>query len=121
MFRIVKYIAAAHIYRRSKKPIVAIGVLTAVLILSVLILNDFIREVEDGRYLLLFLKWGVVLMLLAAIAKNIQKVIKTVKTPPAKPARTAGFHTKKERILAKEHLLSRRERIIAHYKKGVTS
>ena len=121
MFRIIKYIAAAHIYRRSKKPIAAIGVLTAVLMLSVLILNDFIQEMQSGRYLLLLLKWTLVLVLLAAIAKNIQKVIRAVKAPPAKPARVAGFNAKKERILAKEYLLSRRERIIANYKKGVSS
>ncbi len=121
MFRIVKYMAVAHIYRRSKKPIVTVGILTVVLILSVLILNDFIQEIQSGRYLLLVLKWMLVLVLLAAIVKNIQKVIKAVKAPPAKPVKTAGFNVKKERILSKEHLLSKRERIIANYKKGVSS
>ncbi len=126
MFRALKYLFLASLYKKAKKSFVMLFVYVVLLILFSLIMNDVMSIATGGIvYMLLPLKWIVILCLLGLIAfsalkifnvaanqfksKSIDKETKSIKQTPSS--------TKKERILTKEKLFTQSDLILQKYMK----
>ena len=116
MLKILKYIFVANLYKKAKKSFVMLFIYVVALILLNLIFDDILSITTGaGMYILLLTKWVVILSLLSLIGFSILKIINvatnTFEVKKEQPAKDM----KKDRILAKEKLLSKSDLILQKY------
>ena len=117
MFRFAKYYMLINLYKRAKKNIIRVFLSVFVMVLISYLFTDIIVIAgEENKYGLLAIKWLILLVSIFVIVINIRQVLKIVSSPFAKEANDPVIDVKKERILAKEHLMTKSERIIEKYR-----
>ena len=127
MFKAFKYLLLANLYKKAKKSFVMLFVYLVSLMLVSLIIND-LMSVSTGViiYILLLIKWIIILSLLSLICLSILKIF-NVATNPFETNKQDEFtkddeaqvsqDIKKERILSKEKLFTRSDLILQKYMK----
>lgn len=125
MFKVLKYLFLANLYNRAKKSFITLLISIISLVVLSLMMNDAIN-VATGMsvYLLLLLKWIIILSLLGLIGYNILKIINSVMTPfnTEKETQTNDeevVDTKKNRILSKDKLYTKSDLILQKYTKDL--
>lgn len=122
MFRTLKYLLLANLYKKAKNSFVMLFVYTVLLILFTFIIND-ILSVSTGSmvYVVLLTKWVVIFSLLALIGFSVLKIFNVASKPFDKgensKSETAYKDTKKEKILSKEKLSTTTDLIMKKYTK----
>jgi len=86
------------------------------LIFNTLILGDIVKII-DNKYLYLYftIKWGIIFMLLGAIIVNLLIIFNTITTKLTFYKNKKSTNDKKERLINKDKLLSKKEIIIRKY------
>ncbi len=101
-----------NLYKRAKKNIMGVLLSVLMIVLVSYLFADFIVIAsEENSYGLLALKWLILLVLIFVIVLNIRQVVKVASSPFGRE-----IDVKKERILAKEKLMTKSDRIIAKYR-----
>ena len=114
MFRALKYILLANLFKKAKNRFIYILVSLVVLVMFVFIINDITSIVNEENTILLFgIKWVSIVTLLISILYNSYKIIQVVSSPFQDEKKSS---TKKEHILKKDKLLTKSELIIQKYK-----
>ena len=126
MFKALKYIFLANLYRKAKKSFTMLFIYVVSLILVSFIINDLI-SISTGVavYILLLIKWVSILSLLSLIGFSILKIFNIATNPfESKENETTKSNkekistdTKKDRILAKEKLFTQSDLIMQKYMK----
>ena len=123
MFKTLKYLFLASLYKKAKKNFVMLFAYVVSLILFSLMINDVISVATGGIvYILLPIKWIVILSLLSLIAFSVLKIFNIASNPFESKdkddnTKQTPSATKKERILAKEKLLTQSDLILQKYMK----
>ena len=120
MFKALKYLLFAGLYKKAKKSFLILFGSIVTLILINLIISDAVG-VSSGTsiFFLLITKWISNLFLLWLIGFNILKIFNIATNPftsePSKPKATKESDGKKNRILDKETLFTKSDLIIQKY------
>jgi len=126
MFKTLKYLFLASLYKKAKKSFVMLFTCIVSLILFSLIMNDVINiTTSEIIYMLLPLKWIVILFLFSLIAFSVLKIFNIAANPfesklidkETENIKQTLNNTKKERILAKEKLFTQSDLILQKYMK----
>lgn len=123
MFKTLKYLFLASLYKKAKKSFVVLFAYVVSLILFSLMMNDVISVATGGIvYILLPMKWIVILSLLGLIAFSVLKIFNIASNPfdskdKDENTKQTPSSTKKERILAKEKLFTQSDLILQKYMK----
>ena len=127
MFKTLKYLFLASLYKKAKKSFVMLFTCIVSLILFSLIMNDVINiTTSEIIYMLLPLKWIVILFLFSLIAFSVLKIFNIAANPfesklidkETENIKQTLNNTKKERILAKEKLFTQSDLILQKYMKN---
>ena len=116
MFKAIKYLFLASLYKKAKKSFVMLFVYLVSLILISFIIND-LMSIATGVvvYILLLIKWVSIISLLGLIGFSILKIF-NIATNPFESKEVED--TKKDRILSKEKLSTQSDLIMQKYMKG---
>jgi hypothetical protein len=123
MFKTLKYLFLASLYKKAKKSLLMLCAYVVSLILFSFMINDVINVATGGIvYILLPIKWIVILSLLGLIAFSVLKIFNIASNPfEAKDkkrdenTKQIPSGTKRERILAKEKLFAQSDLILQKY------
>ncbi len=115
MFKIAKYYFLLNWYQKTKRNMIAIMVFFVLFIVSTYMFADLIA-MADEKLGLVIAKWIAILVLLAVIAFNVGQIFKSVPTPFKKEEKDQVVDSRKEKIVSKEHLVSRSDLIINKYR-----
>lgn len=126
MFKAFKYLFLVSLYKKAKYSFKMLLVDVVLLILINLIINDLL-SISTGMtvYILLLVKWAVILVLLGLIGLNILKILNIATNPFEKIEDESASDSKEElskdakknQILAKEELFTKSDLIIQKYMK----
>jgi len=117
MFRIAKYYMLIGLYKRAKKNIVSIVMAILVMIFTSYLFADIIAlSGEKYSYGFLVLKWFILLSAMIVIVVNIRKVMKIASRPFSSEVIEPAIDTRKEKILAKEKIMTRSDLIMEKYR-----
>ena len=122
MFKALKYLLFAGLYKKAKRSFLILFGSIIALILINLIISDAVN-VSSGMsvYFLLMIKWTTNLFLLWLIGFNALKIFNIATNPftnsQPKVKVTKESDSKKDRILAKELLLTKSDLILQKYMK----
>lgn len=118
MLKLAKYILIYNLYKRVRKNIFATLFSLFFMMISIYFFNDILQVVDSSnKSAYLAVKWIVLLFLLGVIAYNISKIFKAISAPLKKEVDPSITHHK-EKILGKDHLMSRSDLIIRKYTEG---
>jgi L-lactate permease len=123
MFKTLKYLFLASLYKKAKKSLLMLCAYVVSLILFSFMINDVINVATGGIvYILLPIKWIVILSLLGLIAFSVLKIFNIASNPfeskdkkRDENTKQTPSGTKKERILAKEKLFTQSDLILQKY------
>jgi len=115
MFKLAKYYFIFTLLGQSKRNILAFVVSLALFIIAVNIFSDLIA-ISHSRETLIMAKWIVLLLLLAVMAYHLMQIYKRARLPFTKEDASAEVDVRRERIVSKEHLVSKQERILNKYR-----
>lgn len=115
MFKIAKYYFLLHMLHKAKKNIIALVISVGLLIVAKYIFSDFIA-VAESKGVLIMAKWAVFLPLLVGIAFNLVQIFKIFRMPFFKDGSSKKVDLRKDRILSKEHLVSKNDQIVNKYR-----
>ena len=120
MFKFAKYYVLLSLYRKIKNNIMGIMVSILCMIISSYIFSDIIGMMEnDNSYDLIIIKWLIHLIFLVMIVFNLREILKVISSPFKKESTELVQDEKKERILAKNHLIGKSDLIIEKYKGNI--
>ena len=122
MFKALKYIFLANLYKRAKTSIIIFFSSFVAMVVFSFIINDII-SVSHGvsLYVLLGVKWLVLLALLGLMVYSFLKVLNLASSPFENEKKDsvviphAKVDDKKEYILAKDKLYTKSEQILQKY------
>lgn len=124
MFKTLKYLLLANLYTKAKRSFIALFISIVSLMLVTFIMGDIISVTSGiSLYMLIALKWFMVLAILGFIAFSILKIINIATSPFSKDT---VVHTeaileadmKREKILNKEKLFTKSDSILEKYIKA---
>ena len=123
MFKTLKYLFLASLYKKAKKSLLMLCVYVVSLILFSFMINDVISIATDEIiYILLPIKWIVILSLLSLIAFSMLKIFNIASNPfeskdkkRYENTKQTPSATKRERILTKEKLFTQSDLILQKY------
>jgi len=118
MFKLAKYYFLFNWYQKTKRNMIAIMVFFVLFLVSIYMFDDLIAMADD-KFELVIIKWIVILIFLSAIVCNMVKLLKVVPVPFKKEESDVVADKRKEKIIAKERLLSRSDLIINKYRDNV--
>lgn len=124
MFKTLKYLLLANLYTKAKRSFIALFISIVSLILVTFIMGDIISVTSGiSLYMLIALKWFMVLAILGFIAFSILKIINIATSPFSKDTvvRTKAIlaaDMKREKILNKEKLFTKSDSILEKYIKA---
>ena len=119
MFKTLKYLFLASLYKKAKKSFIILFAYFVALILSMFLLSD-ILSIATGPfvYIVLAVKWTVIPVLLALISLSILKIFNIASNPfDSNGEELAVKDSKKEKILSKEKLQTQSDLILQKYMK----
>lgn len=119
MFKTLKYLFLASLYKKAKKSFMMLFVYVVSLVLFIFFISD-ILSIATGLffYIVLAVKWVVILALLALISFSLLKIFNIASNPfETKEKKLVLKDTKKEKILSKEKLLTQSDLILQKYMK----
>ena len=119
MFKTLKYLFLASLYKKAKKSFIMLFVYFVALMLSMFLLSD-ILSIATGPfvYIVLAVKWTVIPVLLALISFSIVKIFNIASNPfDSKGEELTVKDTKKEKILSKQKLHTQSDLILQKYMK----
>jgi uncharacterized protein YqhQ len=125
MFKALKYLLFANLYKKAKKSFITLFGSIAIFIIFSFVMSDAISIASGATlYSLLIVKWIILLSLLVMITYSILKIFNIATSPFAeskdktlsKPKVTKA-NRKKERILHKEKLYTKSDLILQKYMK----
>ncbi len=126
MFKVIKYLFLANLYKKAKKSFVMLFIYVISLILISFIIND-LMAISTGAmvYILLLVKWIAILSLLSLTGFSVLKIFNVASNPFEEKQDAVSTDdsiqvpqdTKRERILAKEKLFTRSDLILQKYMK----
>jgi len=115
MVRAIKYYLMTRVYQKAKGNLIIVLLSLVALILATMLFGDLIAVAGNGsRYVLVAAKWIVILSLLAVITHNMSKIVRVLPFAGEKPARSSDH--RKMKLIEKERLVSRSERILEKYR-----
>ena len=126
MFKILKYFFVISLYKKAKKQFVILAISLITILLSGLMISDVMTVVSGlDLYILIVLKWCIILSMILLIALTLLKIIKLATPAPiikklikeVTVAKEAG-NSKKETTLKKDRLFTESEMILHKYEKG---
>jgi hypothetical protein len=116
MFRMARYLLLLKLFQRVKANLIAAAVSLLLLAVSMLVMGDVVAVADASeRSALLLFKWVLVLLFLLVMGCNAVKILKAALSPFASEKPLPD--PKRERILGKERLRSRKELIFDKYEK----
>jgi len=123
MFKAFKYLLLASFYKKAKKSFVMLFIAIVALILVSFIMDDMMGvSFGISLYLLLLVKWVLILTLWSVIGFSILKIFNIATNPfesqgnkTSKDKQENYTDTKKDRILAKEELFTQSDLILQKY------
>ena len=120
MFKLLKYLLLANLYKKAKRKIILFVGTLFTLIFFTLILNDLLSIVDGVNiYLLLITKWVGIFALFTFMVRTLLQIISMTTTLSYKDDTPTSSSTtkesKKEHILAKERLYTKSETILEKY------
>ncbi len=118
MFKIAKYYFLLSWYKKTKRNIVALIVFAVLFVVSTYMFGDLIAMADD-KLGLVIAKWITILVLLTVIAFNMVQLFKVVPVPFKKEESDRVADQRKEKIISKEHLLSRSDLIVNKYRDNI--
>jgi len=123
MFKVIKYLLLANLYKKAKKSILLLVGLFSFLLFFTLIINDLL-SVESGINIqvLLLVKWIVIFTLVMFMVRTILQIINRAKAPFESEEVTSSqkikeLANKKEYILNRKRLLTEKDVILQKYMK----
>ena len=119
MFKTLKYLFLASLYKKAKKSFILLFIYLIALILFLFLISDLL-SVATGLtvYTILAVKWTVIPVLLALISFSILKIFNVASNPfESNGKEPAVKDTKKEKILFKQKLQTQSDLIIQKYMK----
>lgn len=126
MFKALKYLLYASLYKKAKSSFSIFFVSMIVLVVGSFMMNDII-SVSSGMtlYILIMTKWILILAMLGLISFSLLKIINIamnpfsskIKTPEVVKVTEPVVNAKKESILNKEQIFTKSELILQKYKK----
>ena len=123
MFKVVKYLFLANLYKRAKRKIILFAGLSLFFILFSFMINDLISISTGISIEILFLvKWVSILSLIIFMMHTLLQIINIATTPfkeddvKVQPLATKR-DTKKEHILNKDRLYTKSDLILQKYMK----
>ena len=126
MFKALKYLLYASLYKKAKSSFNIFFVSMIVLVVGSFMMNDIIG-VSSGMtlYILVMTKWILIIAMLGLISFSLLKIINMAmnpfssktKTPEVVKVTEPVVNAKKESILNKEQIFTKSERILQKYKK----
>lgn len=126
MFKVIKYILLANLFKKAKKSFIMLFIYVVSLILISFIMND-LMSVAIGVmvYILLLVKWAIILSLLRLIGFSVLKIFNIATNPLKTNSKDDSEDNevqvlqdvKKERILSKEKLFTQSDLILQKYMK----
>ena len=117
MFKLAKYYMLLNLYKRAKKNIIAILTSLVAMIFVSYIFSDIIGVIDSSsRYGFVAMKWLLLLGLVWVIVFNVRKMLKTISLPFKSGGNDGVIDERKEKLLAKEQLMSRSDRIVEKYR-----
>lgn len=123
MLKVIKYLFLAKIFKKANKNILAVIVSMFLIVFTSMLMNDLV-DVSSGIYSYLFIlfKWMFNVCFLAILVHNLIKLLAVLNesislrtTKDKDPVSEA----KRERVLNKECLATKSERIVQKYMKEV--
>jgi len=112
----------ANLYNKAKRSLLGAGIMLVLLVISTFIMNDILTVASDSeKYIFLLVKWILVLFFMAMFGYYLLKVFNVATAPirsKTKESEPVVRDNKKERILAKEQLLRKSDRIMDKYVKA---
>ena len=122
MFKVFKYLFIANLYHKAKRSILGAAIMLLLLVISTFIMNDILSVASGSeKYLFLLLKWVLVLFFMAMVGYFLLKVFNAASSSISIKSRDTEpmiEDIKKKRILGKNHLLSKSDRIMDKYVKA---
>jgi len=122
MFKALKYLFLANTYKRAKSSVITLLLSFLGLVLTVWVISD-LMSVSSGVvvYLLLLVKWIVILSLIILMGYSILKIINVASSPfsAEEEHSVAKDADKKEYILNKDVLRSKSALIVEKYMKDL--
>jgi len=125
MFKAFKYLLLASLYKKAKKSFVILFISIVALLLVSFIMDDMM-SISFGipLYLLILVKWILILILWSVIGFSILKIF-NIATNPFKPQedkisqdqQPSNRDIKKDRVLAKDELFTQSDLIMQKYMK----
>lgn len=117
MFKLAKYYMLLNLYKKGKKNIIVIVASLVAMIFVSYIFSDIIGMIDSSsRYGFVAIKWLLLLGLVWIIVFNVRKMMKTISLPFECEGNDGMIDERKEKILAKEQLMSRSDRIVEKYR-----
>jgi len=126
MFKILKYFFVISLYKKTKKQFLILAISLITILLSSLIISDFIAVSSDlNLYFLIVLKWAIILTMIVFIALALLKIMKRATLTPGIIKHTKYIavddetvNSKKEITLKKDRLFTESEQILQKYTRG---
>lgn len=119
MFKVARYYILLNLYQKVKRNIIAVMLSVFLLIVTIYLFGDLIDMAEENnKYYFVYTKWIFLFFLLSLIAINIIKILNTIRIPFSNDQKETDVDVRKEKIIAKEHLLSRSDLILDRYRTG---
>jgi len=119
MFKALKYLFLASLYKKAKKSFIMLFVYFILFALFIFITSDLL-SIATGLsvYIILAVKWTVIPILLTLIYFSIVKIFNIASNPfESNGKEPAVKDTKKEKILSKEKLQTQSDLILQKYMK----
>jgi len=118
MFRAVKYYLMTRVYQKAKGNLIVVLLSLMALIIVTMLFGDLIAVTGEGsRYVLVGAKWIVILSLLALIVYHLGRIVRVLPFAGEEPARSSD--PRKTKLIEKERLVSRSERIFEKYRNTI--
>ena len=126
MFKILKYFFVISLYKKAKKQFVILAISLITILLSSLIISDVMMVVSGlNLYILIVIKWMIILSMLVLIGLKLLKIIELAMPAPLTVKQTKyiavadeAVNRKKEITLKKDRLFTESEQIIQKYIRG---
>ena len=122
MLKVFKYLFMANLYQKAKRSVLGAGIMILLLIVTTFLMNDLLA-VASGRekYIFILLKWALILFFMSMLGYYLLKVFNVASMSvglKSKDVKPVVADVKKERILGKDQLVRRSDRIMDKYVKA---
>ena len=126
MFQMLKYFFVISLYKKAKKQFVILAISLITILLSSLIISDVMTVVSGlNLYVLIVLKWMIILSMIVLIALTLLKIMELATPIPIIKKHkkeitvdSEAVNRKKETTLKKDRLFTESEMILQKYAKG---